>query len=191
MATSTSKLAPTKTVDAESVEKIKPQVDTSGLAKAIQAAVNSTAGEQDMVNPAAFIAGASPRLTQLYTLFSDLRDLGRQLKNMAPQDRVSVLPGFEKFELHYRRADADEKTVVQLSNTMYVGNLRALVADELAVLLFTIRKDVEALVDITQRTKEQLDKACDAWTENNKDRQIQEAGSESAESDAAPTVTPE
>jgi hypothetical protein len=169
----------TKIVDATKVETPQmARVDTSGISKALQQIIGSSLPQQTTtINPAQFITEqAGPRLKKLYESYEQLRDFAKHLNGLQSSSQLPEALGFEGLELIYKQEGVEKR--VRLNNVAFVGHIAPALSTEMGVLLFAIQKEVDALNDITTRTKEQIKRARDAWTAANKDTKIEEVSDE-------------
>lgn len=169
-------------VDATKVEAPKTaQVDTSGIAKALQQIIgNSLPQQTTTINPAQFITEqAGPRLKKLYDSYEQLREFAKHLNGLQASSPLPEALGFEGLELVCRQDGVEKR--VRLNNIAFVGHIAPALSTEMGVLLFAIQKEVDALNDITTRTKEQITRAREAWSAANKDTKIEEVAVEPAE----------
>lgn len=182
----------TKVVDATKVETTQTaRVDTSGIAQALQKIVGESmanATATSTINPAQFITEqAGPRLKKLYDAYEELREFARHLNGLQANAPLPQSLGFESLELVYR-PDGKEQKRVKLVNVAFVGQISSVLSTEMGVLLFAIQKEVDALNDITTRTKEQITRARDAWAAANKDTKIEEVAPAVDEAPQPPEV---
>lgn len=186
------KVGPT-VVDATKVETPQAvRVETSGIAQALQKIVGDSIANAttttSTINPAQFITEqAGPRLRKLYDAYEELREFARHLNGLQANAPLPQSLGFESLELVYR-PDGNEQKRVKLVNVAFVGQISSVLSTEMGVLLFAIQKEVDALNDITTRTKEQITRAREAWAAANKDTKIEEAV---VEPEATETATKE
>ena len=174
-----------KVVDAEKVETTQTaRVNTDIFAQALQKIIgDSTTQQTTTINPAHFITEAGPKMKQLYANYEELRAFARHLNGLAVNDPLPRSLGFQAVELVYRPLNDKGESIdgptniprrVKLTNVAFVGQLASLLSAEMGVLLFAIQKEIDALNDITTRTKEQITRARAAWAAANKDIKIEE-----------------
>lgn len=196
----------TKIVDACSVEKAGAQtqaskvpnpaaakINTSGLSAALSNIVNSKMAEamkqqapqQQSVNPATLIAGASRRLDSLYASFDKLKKIAQRINGKNVTDSIPDNLRIDRIDIHFyacgedgslprdEKGETADPEIATVKNIASVGDLGSLITTEMGVIIYSIQQEIEALSEVMKMTKSATDAARTSWDEANKDRKIQ------------------
>lgn len=155
------------------------QIDTSGLAKALQTIVEANMPPQTTttVNPAKVINDASARMLTLYESYEKLRLIGRQLNGRLVTDPIPESLKIENIQITFRTIEGgkeSEPTTADIKYISSVGDISDLIATELGAIILFLQQESAGVLDIVTRTKEQVEKARHAWEDANKDKKIHE-----------------
>jgi hypothetical protein len=167
------------------------KLDTSGLAKALQTIVEANMPQQSAttVNPAKVINETSARMLSLYESYEKLRVLGRQLNGRLVSDPLPESLKIESVQITFRTVENEKESEPITADIKYISNVGAiadLISTELGAIIMFLQQESAAVLDITTRTKEQVEKARRAWEEANKDKKIQEFPVEESPPAASP-----
>lgn len=165
---------------------VNAQIDTSGLAKALQGIIAANTPTTTTVNPAKYVNDASNRMLDLYEAYEKLRIIGKQLNGKLLTDPLPETLKIEGIRLTFKTVDDGKESVpasITLKSVSNVGDLSGLIANELGFIIMSLQQESSSISEIITKTQEQVSKARKSWEESNKDKALID-GASSALSDA-------
>ena len=168
-------------VPAAGGQSMPVKIDTAGMAKALQqiaeAQMAAQAQQAQTLNPADFIRETGTRMTEVYTRYDKLLELGSQINGLRVTDKLPDTLAIDDVAITFRVKTGDtfgEPAVASIKNIVCVGDLSTLISSEMGIIILTLQREINAVLDIAKQSEAQYDKARKSWEENNKDRQIRE-----------------
>lgn len=164
-----------------------PAIDTSGLSAALKQMAEAQMAEQmkklqDMAktqafNPVETISNVSARMSELYSRYEKLQEIGKILNGVGLSDPIPANLSIEEIAITFRvKSDnsagySDFKTAT-IKNVICAGDIYKLLSGEMGILILTLEQEMKNLHEVTGKSEEQYEKARKQWETANPDRQI-------------------
>lgn len=152
------------------------KMDTSGLAKALQTAMQSQMPQTSTrINPADVIKAAALRMESLYTRFNALKQIGAELHGKSLNDPIPESLKIEEIVFKFRTVkdgkESDTNTAT-IKNVICVGDIANLLSTELGTIILALQQEAGAVKNTATSAEETCTKARESWETNNPDRKV-------------------
>jgi hypothetical protein len=134
------------------------------------------------VNPAEHLKAAVTRMEEIYSRYSRLLTLGKQLNGLNKTDRLPDNVAIENVAITFR-LNGEAPITADVKNIVCVGDLSTILSAEMGIMILELQQLNASILDVGKRAEEQYAKSRKHWEESNKDRQIVIAGEEAPQNE--------